>query len=335
MKYYFNNQSDINSQQLQTLADRFVNLTSMEGLCRLLGVTEQTLAKHILKPEYQTFHIPKPGGKKRLIQHPGSGLKAIQQTLNKYLQAVYYTVRSESAHGFIICPTDDLQPRNIYTNALAHRSGEWLLNIDFKDFFHTITTTHLKNLFRHLFFFSPELTTALTTLTTWQSRLPMGAPTSPVLSNLVCLNLDYQMEQLALQHSAVYTRYADDITFSFRTQPSPDWMKDVMVIVLQNGFTIQQEKMRLQTRMEKPEITGLVMGDGPLPSISKAWLKRLKEEIRIFRWLMSEAVKERGLFHVFVFDKFKQSVTGQIAFVGFMLGKDSREYRKLMVKVGG
>jgi hypothetical protein len=143
------------------------------------------------------------------------------------------------------------------------------------------------------------------------------------------------MEQLAQQHSAVYTRYADDITFSFRTQPSPDWMKDVMVIVLQNGFTIQQEKMRLQTRMEKPEITGLVMGDGPLPSISKAWLKRLKEEIRIFRWLMSEAVKERGLFHVFVFDKFKQSVTGQIAFVGFMLGKDSREYRKLMVKVGG
>ena len=161
----------------------------------------------------------------------------------------------------------------------------------------------------------------------------MGAPTSPALSNLVCLFLDMQMEKIAESAHAVYTRYADDLTFSFDSAPPDHLIERVRQVITRYGFVLNEQKLRLQTRAEYPEVTGLVIGQGPLPTLSSAWLKRLKEEVKVLRWLMSEAVRERGLFHAYVFDKFRQSVQGQIAFVGFVLGKDSKEYRKLVAKV--
>lgn len=328
--YTFSEQkSALHTTQLATLGQRFEALNDVQGLAKLLGVSEAVIAKHVDKPVYHTFHIPKPGGRKRLIQHPTAALKAIQQVLNHYLQAVYFGVKPDSAYGFILSPVDELRPRNIYSNALAHSKGEWFLSFDLQDFFHTVTLTQLRDLFRRVFFFPPELTAALTGLCTYQGRLPMGAPSSPVLSNLCCLFFDFQLEQLAASAKAVYTRYADDLTFSFRQAPPPGFGDQVRQVVLRHGFVVNESKVRLQTRLEQPEITGLVLGKKVLPVPGKAWLKRLKQEIKMYRWLMSEAVRERGLFHAWVFDRFRQSVAGQVEFVGFILGKDHSEYRKL------
>ncbi len=216
---------------------------------------------------------------------------------------------------------------------MQHCKNEWFLNIDLKDFFHTISAAHLQRFFAHTLFFPPPLTAALIALTSLQGRLPMGAPTSPALSNLVCLFLDMQMEKIAESAHAVYTRYADDLTFSFDSAPPDHLVERVRQVITRYGFVLNEQKLRLQTRAEYPEVTGLVIGQGSLPTLSSAWLKRLKEEVKVLRWLMSEAVRERGLFHAYVFDKFRQSVQGQIAFVGFVLGKDSKEYRKLVAKV--
>lgn len=326
--------SELNARQLAGLSDHFQALTDPAGLGRLLGVPESALLKQAEWPQYHSFYIPKPGGQKRFIQHPAPGLKVLQQQLNRYLQAVYYGIRPDCAQGFLVCPKDDPHPRNIYTNALAHCKNEWFLNLDLQDFFHTVTLTHLRDLFRHLFFFPPALTNALTGLTACQGRLPMGAPTSPVLSNLACLLLDYQMNALATQAKAIYTRYADDLTFSFAAPPPPEFLEQVRNVILFQNFKINEAKLRLQTRLEQPEVTGLVIGRGPLPTLSKPWLRRLKEEVRILAWLLSEAVRERGIFHAYVFDRFRQSVRGQVEFVGFVLGKEDRVYRKLVGKVG-
>ena len=335
MEYPFASfKSELNTQQLVQQSARFQALTDPAGLGRLLGVPENVLLRHAENPQYHSFYIPKPGGQKRFIQHPVTGLKMIQQQLNRYLQAVYHGIRPDCAQGFLVSPTDDPRPRNIYTNALAHCKSEWFLNMDLQDFFHTVTLTQLRDLFRHLFFFPPALTNTLTGLTACQGRLPMGAPTSPVLSNLVCLLLDYQLGALADQAKAVYTRYADDLTFSFAGPPPPDFVEQVRQVILFQNFKVNERKLRLQPRLEQPEITGLVIGCGPLPTLSKVWLRRLKEEVRILRWLLSEAVRERGIFHAYVFDRFRQSVRGQVEFVGFVRGKADRTYRKLAVKAG-
>jgi RNA-directed DNA polymerase len=325
--------SSLSTLQLNALAQRFEALRDVPGLAKLLGISEAALLKAAAKQEYLSFYVPKPGGERRLIQHPAAALKAIQQNLNNFLQAVYHGIRPAGAYGFILSAADELQPRNIYFNAMQHIKSEWFLLVDLKDFFHTVTKTHLKNLFRHLFFFPPDLTAVLTDLCTCHGRLPMGAPTSPVLSNFACLGLDHQMEALALAHHAAYTRYADDITFSFTGPPPDDFLDQVRAIVLFQGFVINEKKLRLQSRVEQPEITGLVVGKGPKPLPSKQWLKTLKQEIKVYHWLMSETVRERGLFHAFVFDRFKKSVLGQIEFLGFVLGKGHKEYRKLAGKV--
>ena len=335
MDYPFTSfKSELNSQQLAQQSERFQALTDVAGLSRLLGVTEKMLLQHVEQPQYHSFYIPKPGGQKRFIQHPAPPLKLIQQQLNRSLQALYHGVRPDCAHGFLVCPADDPRPRNIYTNALAHCKSEWFLNVDLQDFFHTVTLTHLRDLFRQVLFFPPALTNALTGLTALQGRLPMGAPTSPALSNLVCLFLDYQMHALAEQGQAIYTRYADDLSFSFAGPPPPDFVEQVRHIILFQGFQLNETKLRLQPRLEQPEITGLVIGRGPLPTLSKPWLRRLKEEVRNLRWILSEAVRERCLFHAYVFHRFQQSVRGQVEFVGFVLGKEDRMYRKLVGKVG-
>jgi RNA-directed DNA polymerase len=330
---YFEAKSELNITQVTSLAARFEALNTTADLARLLNVAENTLHRHVAKQEYITFHIPKPGGQRRLIQHPTSALKLIQQQLNRFLQAVYYTVKPASAHGFILAPTDEWSPRNIYTNAMAHSKSEWFLQVDLKDFFHTVTLTHLRNLFRQVFLFPPDLTNLLCGLCAYQGRLPMGAPTSPVLSNLCCLFFDFQLERLCESSGAIYSRYADDLTFSFLKEPAPAFMPAVQAIILRFGFQVNENKVRLQKRLEQPEITGLVMGKNAKPVPGKQWLKRLKQEIKIYRWLMSESVRERGIFHAFVFDRFKRSVLGQVEFVGFILGKDHGEYRKLAGKV--
>lgn len=333
MHYHVNTRVEATSSQLAERSRQFESLNSVEALGKLLGVTERALYKLAEKPEYISFHIPKPGGQKRHIQHPATALKTVQQHLNRYLQAVYYGVKPNCAYGFVPVPTDELHPRNIYSNALAHHKSEWFLAVDLKDFFHTVTTTHLRDLFRNTFCFTPELTKVLTELCSFQGRLPMGAPTSPALSNLACLFFDFQLEKLSAEHGAVFTRYADDLTFSFREAPAAAVLDGVRTVVLRHSFVVNEDKVRLQNRLEQPEITGLVMGKGTKPTLSKAWLKRLKQEIQMYRWLMTEAVRERGLFHAYVFDRFRQSVQGQVSFVGFVLGKDHAEYRKLMAKI--
>lgn len=325
--------SELTTAQLANLSQRFESLSTVPALAQLLGTSERELLQASAKQDYVTFFVPKPGGAKRLIEHPAAKLKALQHTLNRYLQAVYYGIKPASAYGFIIRPTDDFQPRNIYFNAMRHHKGEWFWQIDLKDFFHTVTKTHLKDLFRHLFFFPPELSEVLTALTTCKGRLPMGAPSSPVLSNMVCLLMDYQLEQIAEQHSATYTRYADDITFSFAKEPPADFLDTVRVVLLRHAFVVNENKVQHRSRAEQPEITGLVLGQSLKPTLSKGWLKCLKHEIQVYQWLMTEAVRQRGLFHAFVFDTFRRSVLGQVEFVGFVEGKDSAVFRKLAAKV--
>lgn len=333
--------TELTRAKLVELATRFESLRDIAGLAVLLDTPPSQLERLAANPVYHTFKIPKPGGAKRVIDHPAPALKAVQQRLNRYLQAVYHGVKPASAYGFIVRAQDEGERdgglRNIYTNALQHVKSEWFLQVDIADFFHAVTLSHLRDLFRQVFFFPPDLTRLLCALTTYSpagkksgaGRLPMGAPTSPVLANLACLFLDYELEVLAAAHRAVYTRYADDLTFSFAAPPPAEFLENVRFALLHRGFRVNEKKLRLQARLEQPEITGLVLGLGHKPTLSKARLKRLRRELRLYRWLLHDAAAERGWLHAGLLDKMRQSLAGEIAFVGFVLGREHKDYRRL------
>lgn len=333
MYYYQQFKSELNIAQLRLLADRFEAIQSQQDLAVLLKKDALALQKLAETPDYYEFHIPKPGGERRFIQNPAPNLKTVQTELNRYLQAVYYFVRPKAAQGFLVSPADETQPRNIYTNALAHTRGHWFLNIDLQNYFHTVTHQHVYDLFRNTLGFPEGVAKLITRLSCHKGCLPMGAPSSPVVSNWVFYFLDRLFEGLAHEREGIYTRYADDLTFSFPRPPEDQFLDLLRSNLLKNGFQVNEKKVRLQGRLEQPEITGLCVGKGPRPVLSKSFLKTLKKEIAIYRWLVSEAAQRRGMFHAWLFDQFRKSLVGQVEFAGFVLGKGDRVYQRLVGKL--
>jgi len=108
---------------------------------------------------------------------------------------------------------------------------------------------------------------------THEGALPQGAPTSPIISNFVCRNLDRELWRLAVRHSCVYSRYADDITFSTNQHHLPNGMvelstpaskearlgPEVNTILERNGFSANPSKTRVQLSTERQIVTGIIV----------------------------------------------------------------------------
>src|SRR5205823_9973041 len=99
----------------------------------------------------------------------------------------------------------------------------------------------------------------LAQLCTYNGRLPQGAPTSPILSNMICFKMDREILALARAHRCTYTRYADDITISTRLPELPLAIavhnaggvtigSELRAIINSARFQINEGKVRLQHR---------------------------------------------------------------------------------------
>ncbi|HZT79780.1 MAG TPA: reverse transcriptase family protein, partial [Gemmataceae bacterium] len=99
--------------------------------------------------------------------------------------------------------------------------------------------------------------------------LPQGAPTSPGLTNTLCLRLDQRLSGLAKKFGWRYTRYADDLTFSLpaghKGKPRLGALLGlVRRIVEGEGFRIHPDKTRVARAGGRQTVTGLVV-NGTLP----------------------------------------------------------------------
>lgn len=223
---------------------------------------------------YFRFTIPKRTGGERVILAPKAELKAIQhQILHEILVRVPVHA---CAHGFV-------NGRSIITNATPHIGQAYVLNLDLKDFFPTITYARVCGLFsslgyplvvaRELAFLCTtddrQLETRLidnkkTTLYVSHdiNRLVQGAPTSPAISNLIARRLDARLDGLARSLGFTYTRYADDLTFS-----GPDKGKALRIldvaqrIIAAEGFVVNQKKTRLYPQSTRQIVTGIVVNE--------------------------------------------------------------------------
>ena len=107
--------------------------------------------------------------------------------------------------------------------------------------------------------------------------LPQGAPTSPILTNVVCQRLDYLLTAVAKRFGLKYSRYADDITFSSLHnvfQKDGDFLKEMERVILDQGFDIKTSKTRLQVDGMHKEVTGLVVNDKV--NVKKRYVKQIR-----------------------------------------------------------
>ncbi len=245
-------------------------------LSRRLGVTAEELRG--ARAAYARFSIPKRAGGQREILAPDSDTKALQRRiLHRLLARVPI---HPACHGFE-------RGRSIVSNATPHVGRPVVLRLDVRDFFATTSTRRVRRLYRVLGW-DREAAAILARLTTFSGGLPQGAPTSPRLANLVNVRLDARLAGLASARGAVYTRYADDLTFSF-ADDDPESIHDVIRaskrFLRQEGYALHEgRKLRIRRRHERQLVTGLVVNVRPaLPRARRRWLRSVEHHLRAGR----------------------------------------------------
>lgn len=227
---------------------------------------------------YRRWSIPKRNGKRRTITAPKSDLKRAQRWA---LRNVFEKLPVHgAAHGF-------LPARSIVSNAKPHAGADVIVKVDVKDFFPTITWRRVKGLLRArglregaatllslLASESPRDLVQFRGRNWWvasgPAALPQGAPTSPAISNAVCLHLDRRMSGLARKLGFRYTRYADDLVFSWfaagaakKTAPVGTLLHGVRLILQAEGFRVNPDKTRVLRKATSQRVTGLVVNEIP------------------------------------------------------------------------
>jgi len=314
------------------LRERFAALRkaarSTTTLCALLGTDKHTLKRLGMQPRYKVFHLPKSAaGELRLIEDPAPVLKKLQGALNYYLQSAYYFEKSSAGYGFVVNAATDDDRRNILTNARKHLGRPWLLQLDLRDFFHFVTDEKVREVFD-----SPPLcmkeesADLLTAATTYLGRLPMGAPTSPVLSNLACRALDNTLAALATAKLWTYTRYADDLSFSSSRPFSADEALTLRQIICEHGFMANERKTRLCGPDDEKIVTGILLrGKGEL---RPGFFEEVDKEVQQLAGVVA-AQHFHGELRTHWVEKMKQQLRGKIAFVGFVLSVRNADYIQL------
>ena len=198
----------------------------------------------------------------REIHIPQGALLDVQRWISKNI------LRNTTAHSASFAYHPYSQP---VIAASRHCGCRWLLKIDIEDFFHSISERMVYSVFNELGY-TKLLSFELARITTiispeyqiehssefdkWEAIpsyrnskegfLPQGAPTSPMLSNLVMKEVDEELDALAISYKFKYTRYADDLAFSTGKNITIERVKQlkqaVNSILLEKGFKPNRRK---------------------------------------------------------------------------------------------
>lgn len=295
----------------------------------------QAMASH-----YSAFDIPKKSGGVRQIRAPGDQLKMLQGRIVGLLEQIYKPKSCVKAF------TDGV---SIVDNADGHTRKKFVFNIDLKDFFHSITFPRVRGLLaKEPYCFSPNVASVIAHLATVDGVLPQGAPTSPILSNMICSRLDRELSALARKHRAHYSRYADDITFSLycpisflpkeivRVKEHREGFShygaavgfEVEAIIKRNGFSVNLSKVRLQGRYERQVVTGLVVNKKV--NVDRRFIRKTCALIHSMEsyGLEGASLKGRELLKDANFN-IEPHVQGRILFIKQVQGVDSPVYQRI------
>ncbi|WP_343305170.1 reverse transcriptase domain-containing protein [Chitinophaga niabensis] len=306
------------------------------------------------KARYTVFKVKKKSGGERIIHAPKMGLKRIQECLKMILET--FDAIKPQATGFV-------KGKSIVDNAQIHNGYKFVFNTDLKDFFPSIDQARiwkrlqvppfklneeserviLANIIAGLCCEKMEVE-RLDKVGKWTkvvaSVLPQGAPTSPIISNIICSNLDYKLLFMAKRFGLNYSRYADDITFSGDKdvffKHKGNFMKELNRNIKDERFNINPEKTRLQKSQYRQEVTGLIVNDHV--NIPKRYIKQLRMWLyywetygyeRMSSYFKPAYIKDKA--HILKGDSpdFQSIIRGKLNYIKMVKGHDDACYNKL------
>ena len=349
----------IKSRSKKEIWQEFLSISSPKELSKFLDVRFNWLNYHLYlsssdksysssDKSYKIFEIPKKSGGKRIITAPVGSIKVIQQKLNAVLQKIYSNKKNYSAHGFI-------EDHSIVSNANVHTNKRFVFNTDLEDFFPSINFGRVRGMFMAKPYNLPDnVSTVLAQICCYNNQLPQGAPTSPIITNMICSKLDSQLRKVAYKSKCNYSRYADDITFSSNSNDFlsdiayydinqnsvlGEFGKELRTIIESNGFKININKTRMQTWEYRQEVTGLTVNE--FPNVKRTYVRQIRAMFHAWeKFGLENAERDfkeryyRKYKHPSKKNppKFKQVLKGKIEFLGMVRGKDDEIYIRFINK---
>ena len=284
---------------------------------------------------YTQFSIVKGAGKARIITAPDERLKLLQRKLALLLDQLY-RVRNP-VHGFV-------KNRSVKSNAESHSKRRYVVNIDLSDFFPSITENRVRGLLRALGL-DIRVSDIIARISCFEGHLPQGAPTSPVISNMICYRLDTALLKFAKNTRSIYTRYADDITFSTFQPPTalfsggvpasgrfaPEILATELINAIKsNGFVINAEKSHYADKHARRIVTGLKINE--LINVDRRFVRNLRAAIH--------SIEQTGL--VIAQAKFdakfgsgkslKSHLAGKVSWLAFIKGQTDPLVRSIVLR---
>ena len=292
-----------------------------------------------VEAHYTEYNISKKYKGERVISAPNEKLKQIQKNIAEILLNIY-----SPKH----CVNSFVKGKNVATNAKPHLQARHVLRLDLENFFPSIHFGRVRNLFEAVFEFPRDVSTLLARICCYKGSLPQGAPTSPIISNMICLRLDAQLTRLANSCHCKYTRYADDITFSTKKESFNEKIlqshnplvisnKIIDIIECNNYFKINKNKTHLCSNNDSKFITGVKVNKILNNSRSKY------REIRAMLHAVREYGHDKALAeHIENYSRRKTTIQrknffniiqGKISYLSMVRGKNDEIVAKLKIQL--
>ncbi|MBE6308530.1 MAG: RNA-directed DNA polymerase [Bacteroidales bacterium] len=238
---------------------------------QLVGYDEAYVMAIVNQPKsfYKEYSIPKRNGDRRIIHEPLPSLKEIQTWILKY-------ILNPGAKIFVSSVAKAYIPKqSVRDNARFHKRQKYVLCLDLKDFFDSISFQQVFSVFRNMGY-SKALATLLSNICILNNSLPQGAPTSPMLSNMVFKYYDDKIFDYCKSRNIRYTRYADDLTFSgdFNCKAVVSFIRKVLS---KTSFAINDNKTKFVSRGNRQEVTGVVVNEKL--QTAAIYRKKIRQEV--------------------------------------------------------
>jgi hypothetical protein len=195
--------------------------------------------------------------------------KAAARRLVSFFSSTIEGFPHENCFGYV-------KGKNIRENAAMHCGARYLLKCDIQNFFGSIKSANVKDLFIRLGL-DKSIASDLTTFLTIDDHLALGLPTSPVVANAICFDLDHDLLKIGNGVGARYSRYADDLTFSSNSNLPA--LADVEGALANHGFALSKEKTRTSKIGQNHYVTGLSVADHIRPHPPRSIKKRIRQKL--------------------------------------------------------
>lgn len=351
-------------------------LKQMATWARMLSVTESKLRDLAFtmpdSKRYRTYMIRKASGGLRMISEPIEELKNLQRRLLHFLTSAHEPL--DCSHGFI-------RERNIVTNAKSHARKNWVVNVDLEKFFPNISLDRVKEILSETDIsfllgvegnrgkdetqevkLCPEIASLLANLCCFRSvdgsedpetlnGLPQGAPTSPVISDMVAHGMDLEIMAFCEKNGVSYTRYADDMSFS------PDDVKDysgykqilagggegkprprrgLLGIIERHGFRVNDKKTKLFRGKSCKEVTGLTVNE--FVNVPRKVVRSIRADLYLWEKYGYERANEllhkrRNYRHKKCPKALRDVISGKLWYLSMVRGKGDPIYMRFVRRI--